>query len=100
MLQTLASKHARAREPVGIEAELDEMWGCVNDKETTRWLWHAMDHHTGQMLASVMGSRLKEQHQRLGYDIFCANHRIGPMPSAQSLKSLRLFGKEAVPAFT
>jgi alkanesulfonate monooxygenase SsuD/methylene tetrahydromethanopterin reductase-like flavin-dependent oxidoreductase (luciferase family) len=44
--------------------------------------------------------QLKEQHQRLGYDIICANHRMGPMLSAQSLKSLRLFGKEVVPAFT
>ena len=44
--------------------------------------------------------KLKEQHQRLGYDIFCANHRIGTMPSEQSLKSLQLFGKEVIPAFT
>jgi transposase-like protein len=38
--------------------------------------------------------QLKEQHQRFGYDIFCANRRMGLMPSAQSLKFLRLFGKE------
>jgi alkanesulfonate monooxygenase SsuD/methylene tetrahydromethanopterin reductase-like flavin-dependent oxidoreductase (luciferase family) len=44
--------------------------------------------------------QLKEQHQRLGYDIFCANHRIGTMPSEQSLKSLQLFGKEVLPACT
>jgi hypothetical protein len=41
----------------------------------------------------------KEQHQRLGYDVFCANHRMGPIPSAQSLKSLQLFGQEVIPAF-
>lgn len=57
MLQTLAAEQARKREPVGIEAELDEMWGCVGDKETARWLWHAIDHHTGQVLAYVMGNR-------------------------------------------
>jgi alkanesulfonate monooxygenase SsuD/methylene tetrahydromethanopterin reductase-like flavin-dependent oxidoreductase (luciferase family) len=44
--------------------------------------------------------KLKEQHQRIGYDIFCANHRFGPMPQEQSLKSLDLFGKEVMPAFT
>jgi len=44
--------------------------------------------------------QLKEQHQRIGYDIFCANHRLGTMPSEQSLKSLQLFGKEVIPAFT
>jgi hypothetical protein len=38
----------REREPVGIEAELDERWGCVGDKETAQWLWRAIDHHTGQ----------------------------------------------------
>jgi insertion element IS1 protein InsB len=33
------------------------MWGCVGNKETARWLWHAIDHHTGQMLAYVLGNR-------------------------------------------
>ena len=42
--------------------------------------------------------QLKAQHQRLGYDIFCANHRFGRMPQEQSLKSLQLFGKEVMPA--
>jgi insertion element IS1 protein InsB len=42
---------------VGIEAALDEMWGCVGDKETARWLWHAIDPHTGQVLAYVLGNR-------------------------------------------
>jgi alkanesulfonate monooxygenase SsuD/methylene tetrahydromethanopterin reductase-like flavin-dependent oxidoreductase (luciferase family) len=41
----------------------------------------------------------KEQHQRLGDDIFCANHRIGTMPPEQSLQSLPLFGTEVIPAF-
>ena len=41
----------------------------------------------------------KEQHQRLGYDIFCANHRLGTMPTAQSLQSLQVFDNEAIPAF-
>jgi alkanesulfonate monooxygenase SsuD/methylene tetrahydromethanopterin reductase-like flavin-dependent oxidoreductase (luciferase family) len=44
--------------------------------------------------------QLKEQHRRIGYDIFCANHRLGPMPLEQSLRSLELFGKEVIPAFT
>jgi alkanesulfonate monooxygenase SsuD/methylene tetrahydromethanopterin reductase-like flavin-dependent oxidoreductase (luciferase family) len=43
--------------------------------------------------------KLREQHQRIGYDIFCANHRFGPMPQEQALKSLELFGKEVIPAF-
>ncbi|MBI3329882.1 MAG: LLM class flavin-dependent oxidoreductase [Nitrospinae bacterium] len=44
--------------------------------------------------------QLKDQHARIGYDIFCANHRFGPMPPEQSSKSMQLFGKEVIPAFT
>jgi insertion element IS1 protein InsB len=57
LLHTSASAQAKERELVGMEAELDEMWGCVGDKETARWLWHAIDHHTGQVLAYVLGTR-------------------------------------------
>lgn len=43
--------------------------------------------------------QLKAQHEHIGYDIFCANHRFGPMPTAVSHKSLELFGREVIPAF-
>jgi hypothetical protein len=33
------------------EAERDEMWSCVGHKGHPRWLWHAIDHHTGTVLA-------------------------------------------------
>ena len=39
------------------EAELDEMWSFVKSKENQRWLWHAIDHLTGTVLAYVFGSR-------------------------------------------
>jgi insertion element IS1 protein InsB len=38
-------------------AELDEMWSYVGARKTARWLWHAIDHHTGRVLAYVVGSR-------------------------------------------
>ena len=38
-------------------AELDEMWSFVGSKRQQRWLWHAIDHHTGQILAYVFGTR-------------------------------------------
>ena len=53
----MAAEPAEGRAPGGIEVELDEMWGCVGNKETARWLWHAIDHHTGQVLAYVLGNR-------------------------------------------
>jgi insertion element IS1 protein InsB len=39
------------------EAELDEMWSFVGKKANQRWLWHAIDHVTGKILAYVFGSR-------------------------------------------
>jgi alkanesulfonate monooxygenase SsuD/methylene tetrahydromethanopterin reductase-like flavin-dependent oxidoreductase (luciferase family) len=43
--------------------------------------------------------KLEEQHHLIGYDIFCANHRFGPLPAEQCLKSMKLFAKEVIPAF-
>ena len=39
------------------EAEAEEMWSYVRNKKTPRWLWQALDHHTGQVLAYVFGRR-------------------------------------------
>lgn len=37
------------------EAELDEMWSYVGSKDDPRWLWHAIDHESGKVLAYVFG---------------------------------------------
>ena len=37
------------------EAELDEMWSYVGNKEHPRWIWHAIVHASGTVLAYVMG---------------------------------------------
>jgi IS1 family transposase/transposase-like protein len=42
------------------EAEVDEMWSFVGNKGNPRWLWHAIDHHTGEVLAYVFGRRKDE----------------------------------------
>jgi len=42
------------------EAEMDEMWAYVGNKTTPRWLWHAIDHRTGAVLAYVFGRRTDE----------------------------------------
>jgi IS1 family transposase len=42
------------------EAEMDEMWSYVGRKDNPRWLWHAIDHHTGKVLAYVFGRRKDE----------------------------------------
>jgi len=41
----------------GLSSELDEMWSYVRSKAHPRWLWHAIDHHTGEVLAYVFGRR-------------------------------------------
>ena len=39
------------------EAEVDEMWSYVGKKQAPRWLWHAIDHRSGHVLAYVLGRR-------------------------------------------
>ena len=37
------------------EAEMDEMGAFIGHKGTPPWLWPAIDHHTGKVLAYVFG---------------------------------------------
>jgi len=41
-------------------AEIDEMWSYVQSKEHQHWLWHALDHKTGKILAYTFGARKDE----------------------------------------
>jgi IS1 family transposase/transposase-like protein len=49
---------------VGIErageAEMEERWSFIGKKKEQRWLWHAIDHLTGAVLAYVFGRRQDE----------------------------------------
>jgi len=36
---------------------MDEMWSYVHDKKHQCWLWHAIDHQTGEVLAYTFGTR-------------------------------------------
>lgn len=40
--------------------EMDEMWSYVGSKANQRWLWHALDRTTGEVLAYVFGQRKDE----------------------------------------
>ncbi len=42
------------------EAEVDEMWSYVGNKKQQRWLWHAINHRTGTVVAYVFGRRKDE----------------------------------------
>ncbi|MCY6492292.1 IS1 family transposase [Leptolyngbya sp. GGD] len=37
-------------------AEMDEMWSFVQSKKQQRWLWHAIDHKSGEVLAYVLAT--------------------------------------------
>jgi insertion element IS1 protein InsB len=41
----------------GLTSELDEMWSYVGKQAEPRWLWHAIDHYGGTVLAYVCGRR-------------------------------------------
>ncbi len=42
------------------EVEMDEMWSYAGKKANQRWLWHAIDRVTGNVLAYVLGRRKDE----------------------------------------
>jgi insertion element IS1 protein InsB len=44
---------------------MDEMWGRVYCKGTPCWLWHAIDHDTGDVVAFVLGTRTKKMCKQL-----------------------------------
>ena len=47
------------------EAECDEQWSYVGKKEQQRWLWYAIDHESGALLAYAFGRRKDEVFKRL-----------------------------------
>jgi insertion element IS1 protein InsB len=65
------------------EAEVDEMWSFIGKKQDQRWLWHAIDHWSGRVLAYVFGRRKDEVflHSTL------ANHAANGRPINKSSKT-------------
>ncbi len=41
----------------GLTSELDKRWSDARSKANPRWLWHAIDHHSGHVLAYVFERR-------------------------------------------
>ena len=73
LLHTLDPEHVDLILRQVEQAEMDEMWSFVGSKRQPRWLWHAIDHYTGQILAYVFGTREDEtflQLQELSAIIF------------------------------
>ena len=60
LIERLSPSHVKVLLQRVDEAEVDEMWSFVGKKKEPRWLWHALDHRTGQVLAYVFGRRKDE----------------------------------------
>ena len=75
------------------EAEMDEMWSFVGNKGNPRWLWHAIDHHTGAVLAYVFGRRKEicqsyyDSRERLYLVAVCGNHECSGFVKALTVVS-------------
>ena len=61
---------------VRVRLEIDEQWGRVYCKKNPCWLWHAIDHDTGDVIAFVVGSREKEMCQMLWDMILSLNIKV------------------------
>ena len=57
MLRTLSPAATKVILCPATEVEVDEMWSFVGRKGEQRWLWQALDHRTGTVLAYVFGKR-------------------------------------------
>ena len=55
---------------------MDEMWGRVYCKGTPVWLWHAVNHDNGDVVAFVLGSREHDMLWELMCELATANIEI------------------------
>lgn len=55
----------REDEIEGLNVEMDEMWSYVKKKGNQHWIWYAIDHESGKVLAYVFGKRKDEAFLRL-----------------------------------
>jgi insertion element IS1 protein InsB len=55
--QWLRQHNSQKIKVIIVKVEVDEMKSYVAKKSHERWLWHAIDHKTGTILAYVLGQR-------------------------------------------
>ena len=63
--QWLKQRNNQEVEVILQKAEVDEMNSYVAKKKHERWLWHAIDHETGIILAYVLGQRQDQMFLKL-----------------------------------
>ena len=78
----------------GLTSALDAMWSEVGKQAELRWLWHAMDHHRGTVLAYVFGRRKEicrsyyDSRKSLYLVAACGNHQCIGFVKARTVVSM------------
>ena len=70
------------------------MWSFVGKKGNQRWLWHAINHHTGKVLAYGFGRRKEicrsyyDSRKSLYLGAACGNHECIGFVQARTVVSM------------
>jgi insertion element IS1 protein InsB len=51
------AEHSKSGQSLKIKVQMDEMWSFYHDKGHQIWLWSAIDHNTGVVIAYWFGTR-------------------------------------------
>ena len=57
MISYVNEEYFRTHNDIQIHIEMDEMWSFYHDKKHQIWLWWAIDHNTGEVIAYWFGTR-------------------------------------------
>ena len=57
MLDYVNKPYLESHKNITIRVEMDEMWSFYHDKKHQLWLWWAIDHETGEVIAFWFGTR-------------------------------------------
>jgi insertion element IS1 protein InsB len=57
MTEQVNKEYLESHKNITIRVEMDEMWSFYHDKKHQIWLWWAIDHDSGEVIAFWFGSR-------------------------------------------
>ena len=57
MISYVNEDYFKSHNIITIDIEMDEMWSFYHDKKHQVWLWWAIDHNTGEVIAFWFGTR-------------------------------------------
>lgn len=57
LIENVNKEYFASHDNIKIRVEMDEMWSYYHDKKHQVWLWWAIDHDTGEVVAFWFGTR-------------------------------------------